>query len=176
TQFEAVGRKARDYFRRHGDPTLAEHVGLFAKAVDYQSARDIAASAMQAYGSGAVDEVITVGNEFKSVLQQNVTVRRLLPFAVPQGNEAAATRDYIFETAPAQLLAELLPRAIETQIYRSLLESLASEHAARMNAMDAATSNAGDLIETYTLNMNRIRQAAITKEIIEVVSGAAALE
>lgn len=175
-QYEAVGRKARDYFKRHGDPLRGEHIGLFAKSVSYQSARDIAASAMHAYGEGAVDEVFTVGNEFKSVLQQVVTVRRLLPFAVPAADAAAPARDYIFETAPAQLLAQLLPRAIETQIYRSLLESLASEHAARMNAMDAATSNAGDLIETYTLNMNRIRQAAITKEIIEVVSGAAALE
>ncbi|MGH9484281.1 MAG: ATP synthase F1 subunit gamma, partial [Terriglobales bacterium] len=170
----AVGRKGRDGFKRHGAPLLAEHIGLFAHAIQYDAARQIAAEAMRAYATGEVDEVMVIGNEFKSVLQQVVATRRLLPFALPEA-AAGATRDYIFESAPAALMAALLPRSIETQIYRSLLESLASEHAARMNAMEAATNNAADLIDTLTLHMNRVRQAAITKEIIEVVSGANAL-
>lgn len=174
-QYLCVGRKGRDAFKRHHAPMLAEHVGLFAHAIQHAAARQIAAEAMRAFATGAVDEVLVIGNEFKSVLQQIVVTRRLLPFALPEAKAAGASRDYIFETAPAQLIGALLPRAIETQIYRSLLESLASEHAARMNAMEAATSNAGDLIDSLTLHMNRVRQAAITKEIIEVVSGASAL-
>ncbi|HXE31268.1 MAG TPA: ATP synthase F1 subunit gamma [Terriglobales bacterium] len=173
TSFAAVGRKARDYFKRHELPLAGEHIGVFGRTIDYDVARQISLTAMRAYATGATDEVLLVGNEFKSVLQQRVVVRRLLPFELPQ--RQGERRDYIFETPPAQLLAQLLPRAIETQVYRALLESLASEHAARMNAMEAATSNAGDLIDSLTLNMNRVRQAAITKEIIEVVSGAAAL-
>ncbi|MGH9394380.1 MAG: ATP synthase F1 subunit gamma, partial [Terriglobales bacterium] len=174
TRIAAIGRKGRDAFRRHGARLASEHVGLFARAVDFDAARAIAREAMAAYAEGAVDEVALVGNEFKSVLQQQVALHRLLPFELPE-QAAGASRDYIFETAPAQLLAELLPRALDTQVYRALLESVASEHAARMNAMEAATTNAGDLIDSLTLNMNRVRQAAITKEIIEVVSGAAAL-
>jgi F-type H+-transporting ATPase subunit gamma len=174
----AVGRKARDFLRRRGLPLAGEHLGLFARQVSYDAARAIAAEAMHAYAAAEVDEVVVVGNEFKSVLQQRVVSHVLLPLALPEseGTAAAAGRDYIYETPPAQLLAALLPRALETLVYRSLLESLASEHAARMNAMEAATSNAGELIDSLTLNMNRVRQAAITKEIIEVVSGAAALE
>ncbi len=175
SSYVAVGRKARDFFRRRGLPLAGEHLGLFARQVSYEAAQAIAREAMQAYATAAVDEVVVVGNEFKSVLQQVVVSRVLLPLQLPAAGDAAG-RDYIFETPPAELLAALLPRALETQIYRSLLESLASEHAARMNAMEAATSNAGELIDYLTLNMNRVRQAAITKEIIEVVSGAAALE
>ncbi len=175
TSYVAVGRKARDVFRRRGLPLAGEHLGLFGRQVDYAAARAIAAQAMQAYATAEVDEVVVVGNEFKSVLQQKVVSRVLLPLELP-ATAAAEDRDYIFETPPAQLLAALLPRALETQIYRSLLESLASEHAARMNAMEAATSNAGELIDSLTLYLNRVRQAAITKEIIEVVSGAAALD
>lgn len=173
TQFAAVGRKARDFFRRRGEQLAFERVGLFARTIDYEAARQIAAEAMRLYATHAVDEVVVAGNEFKSVIQQRIVTRRLLPLEAPEHKGEA--RDYIFETAPAALLAELLPRAIETQVYRALLESLAAEHAARMNAMEAATSNAGDLIDSLTLNMNRVRQAAITKEIIEVVSGASAL-
>lgn len=174
-RYLCVGRKGRDACKRHHAAILAEHVGLFAHAIQHEAARQIAAEAMRAFATGEVDEVLVIGNEFKSVLQQTVVTRRLLPFALPEAKAAGELRDYIFETAPAQLIGALLPRAIETQIYRSLLESLASEHAARMNAMEAATSNAGDLIDSLTLHMNRVRQAAITKEIIEVVSGASAL-
>jgi len=175
TRIAAIGRKGRDAFKRRGAVLASEHIGLFARAIEFSSARQIAREAMSAYATGAVDEVTLVGNEFKSVLQQQVAVHKLLPFELPAQSKAEASRDYIFETAPAELFAELLPRALEAQVFRALLESMASEHAARMNAMEAATSNAGDLIDSLTLNMNRVRQAAITKEIIEVVSGAAAL-
>ena len=176
TEYLAVGRKGRDSLKRRGAKLIGEHIGLFARKLEYGQAQAIARQAMRAYATAAVDEVLVIGNEFKSVLQQNVVTRRQLPFEPAEKPAAeSAARDYIYETPPAELVAALLPRAVETQIYRSLLESLASEHAARMNAMEAATSNAGDLIDSLTLNMNRVRQAAITKEIIEVVSGAAAL-
>ncbi|MGH9481168.1 MAG: ATP synthase F1 subunit gamma [Terriglobales bacterium] len=174
TQFAAIGRKGRDYFKRHARTLLYERVGVFARTIDYAVAAEAAAAVMRAFATAAVDEVVLVGNEFKSVLQQRLVTRTLLPLELSE--QSGPARDYIFETPPAQLLAALLPRAVETQIFRALLESFAAEHAARMNAMEAATTNAGDLIERLTLNMNRIRQAAITKEIIEVVSGAAALE
>ncbi|HXR98051.1 MAG TPA: ATP synthase F1 subunit gamma [Terriglobales bacterium] len=173
TEYIAVGRKSRDFLRRRDLRLIGEHLGVFTRTVDYDIARQIAQAAMAAYADARVDEVVLVGNEFKSVLQQRIVARQLLPFELPE--QTGPGRDYIFETPPAALLAKLLPRALEAQVYRALLESLASEHAARMNAMEAATSNAGDLIDSLTLNMNRVRQAAITKEIIEVVSGAAAL-
>jgi len=178
TRIAAAGRKGRDYFKRHGFTIAAEKIGIFARTIDFQVARELARAAMRAYATHEVDEVVLVGNEFKSVLQQRLVSRRLLPIELPEAaaTAAGASRDYIFETPPGQLMAQLLPRAIDTEVYRALLESLASEHAARMNAMEAATSNAGDLIDSLTLNMNRVRQAAITKEIIEVVGGAAALE
>jgi F-type H+-transporting ATPase subunit gamma len=176
TQIAAAGRKGRDYFKRHQFPIAIERVGIFARAVDFAVARDLARYAMRAFATGEVDEVVSVGNEFKSVLQQRIVTHKLLPIELPAAAEGETARDYIFENPPGQLMAHLLPRAIETEVYRALLESVASEHAARMNAMEAATSNASELIDSLTLNMNRVRQAAITKEIIEVVSGAAALE
>lgn len=174
--WEAIGRKARDYYRRRGLALSGEHVGLFARrTIHYEIARGIAAEQVRRYAAAEVDAVYTIGNEFKSVLQQRIAVRRLLPVAPPAAAaDRAAAGDAIFEPPPAQLLATLLPRYVEVQVYRALLESFAAEHAARMNAMDTATKNAGDLIDSLTLNLNRVRQAAITKEIIEVVSGAAA--
>lgn len=172
--WEAIGRKARDYYRRRAVRLSGEHVGLFTRrAVDYQAARGIAAEQLRRYAEAEVDAVYLIGNEFKSVLHQRVVTRRLLPVAAPEAGEAAAG-DAIFEPPPPELLAALLPRYVEAQVYRALLESFAAEHAARMNAMDTATKNAGDLLDDLTLNMNRVRQAAITKEIIEVVGGAAA--
>ena len=112
-------------------------------------------------------------NQFKSVISQNLTVSRVLPMEPPAEGSGS---DYIFEQPPLALLETLLPRFIETELYRALIESVAAEHAARMTAMDSATSNAGEVIERLTLHMNRVRQASITKDIIEVVSGAAALE
>ena len=129
-----------------------------------------------------IDKVFIIYNEFKSVLSQRVVLEQLLPVArakeeEPEGKsqQPANLVDYVYEQPPDEIFSTLLPRLVETQIFRALLESIASEHGARMTAMDSASKNAGELIASLTLNMNRIRQAAITNEIIEVVSGAAAL-
>jgi F-type H+-transporting ATPase subunit gamma len=173
-----IGRKGRDYFRRRAAKIQQEYVGIFAR-LDYARAREIAGEVIAAYSEEKTDAVFLIYNEFKSVLSQKVVVEPLLPlpeFRSSSGTAAEAVQvDYIYEQPPHVLYADLLPKYVEIQIYRALLESAAAEHAARMTAMDSATNNAGDMIERLTLTMNRIRQAAITKEIIEVVSGAAAL-
>ena len=126
---------------------------------------------MESYRKEEIDAVYVIYNEFKSVASQKLTLTRVLPVELPKEETPV---DYIFEQPPAEMLEALLPRYVEMEFYRALLESAAAEHAARMTAMDAATSNAGDMIDKLTLYMNRVRQASITKEIIEVVSGAAA--
>ncbi|HMD71758.1 MAG TPA: ATP synthase F1 subunit gamma [Bryobacteraceae bacterium] len=171
-QLELIGRKGRDFFRKRRAAILGEHVGLAAKA-DYASTAAIARKAADLYRNREIDAVYLLYNEFKSVSSQKMTVERVLPVEMP---EVAAPVDYIFDTPPEDMLADLLPRYVEVEFYRALLESTASEHAARMMAMEAATSNAGEMIEKLTLFMNRVRQASITKEIIEVVSGAASAE
>jgi F-type H+-transporting ATPase subunit gamma len=171
-QLELIGRKGRDFFRKRGSSISGEHVNLAAKVV-FEDTAAIARKAMELYCNDEIDAVWLLYNEFKSVVAQRVMLSRLLPIQLP---EQASTVDYIFEQPPAEMLAALLPRYIEVEFYRALLESAAAEHAARMTAMEAATSNAGDMIERLTLYMNRVRQASITKEIIEVVSGAAAAE
>ena len=171
-QLELIGRKGRDFFRKRGASISGEHVNLAAKVI-FDDTAAIARKAMELYCNDEIDAVWLLYNEFKSVVAQKVVLSRLLPIQLP---EQASAVDYIFEQPPAEMLAALLPRYIEVEFYRALLESAAAEHAARMTAMDAATSNAGDMIERLTLYMNRVRQASITKEIIEVVSGAAAAE
>jgi F-type H+-transporting ATPase subunit gamma len=166
-----IGRKGRDFFKKRGADILEEHVNL-AKAT-YQQVAVIAETAMDFYRAGEIDAVYLLYNEFKSVVSQTLTLNRVLPLEVPT---QAAPTEYIFEEPPAALLAALLPRYVAMEFYRALLETSASEHAARMTAMEAATSNAGEMIDKLTLYMNRVRQASITKEIIEVVSGAAAAE
>jgi F-type H+-transporting ATPase subunit gamma len=141
--------------------------------VQYDDLAAIARKAIEMYCREEIDAVYLVYNEFKSVVSQKLTETRILPVDVPR---EAAPVDYIYEQPPAEMLAALLPRYIEMEFYRAQLESTAAEHAARMTAMDAATSNAGEMIDKLTLYMNRVRQASITKEIIEVVSGAAAAE
>ena len=168
----AIGRKGRDFFRKRGVEITGDHVGLAAKA-RYDDISAIAQKAMEMFRNEEIDAVYLIFNEFKSVVSQKLTVSRVLPAELP---EQAAPVDYIYEEPPAEMLADLLPRYVEMEFYRALLESTAAEHAARMTAMDAATSNAADMIEKLTLYMNRVRQASITKEIIEVVSGAAAAE
>jgi F-type H+-transporting ATPase subunit gamma len=127
-----------------------------------------------------IDKVYLIYNEFKSVLQQRVVLEQLLPVSRAKEEEldpkaAVSLVDYIYEQPPAEMFGQLLPRLVETQVFRAMLESVASEQGARMTAMDSASKNASELIDSLTLNMNRVRQAAITNEIIEVVSGAAAL-
>ena len=169
-----VGRKGRDFFRRRGVPIRSEFVNIFSR-LDYGHAKDISAAVVQVYTEAEVDAVYMVYNEFKSVIQQRVVVEKVLPLSRGDLKETEAQPDYIFEQPPQEIFNRLLPRYVEIQVYRALLESAASEHGARMASMDTATRNAGDMIDMLTLNMNRIRQAAITREIIEVVSGAGAL-
>ena len=181
----AVGRKGRDFFRRRGATLAGEYIGLTGKGrVEFSEALDLARDVIKRFTEDeGIDKAFVVYNEFKSVMQQRVVVEQLLPVArkaTSDTNEAAPAEavslvDYIYEQPPGEIFAKLLPQLIETQIFRALLESIASEQGARMTAMDSASKNARELIDSLTLNMNRIRQAAITNEIIEVVSGAAAL-
>jgi len=168
---ELIGRKGRDFFRKRRARISGDHLNP-AKPV-YQETAAIARKAMGLYGAGDIDAVYLLYNEFKSVVSQKLVLSRVLPAEMPAGTAPA---DYIFEQPPAEMLDRLIPRYVETEFFRALLETTAAEHAARMTAMDAATSNAADMIEKLTLHMNRVRQASITKEIIEVVSGAAAAE
>jgi F-type H+-transporting ATPase subunit gamma len=182
-----VGRKGRDFFRRRGFDVRIEEIGIFQR-VHYADAQRIASAAIGQFTTGRANSVYIVYNEFKSVMQQRVAVERLLP--IPRLDDAGSTSqepasgpkgpaggdiDYLYEPGPEQIFEDLLPRHVEIQVYRALLESAAAEHAARMTAMDAATKNSAELIEDLTLYMNKVRQAAITREIIEVVSGAQAL-
>ncbi len=173
-ELELIGRKGRDFYRRRSVPISGEHVNVFAK-VDIGVARSIAQKAIQRFSSGETDAVYLLYNEFKSILSQKLVVDRILPLEPPKAHEGSAV-DYIYEEPPAQILGKLLPRYVEVQVYRAMLESAAAENAARMTAMDSATSNAAEMIDKLTLYMNRVRQASITREIIEVVSGAAAIE
>jgi len=177
----AVGRKGRDFFRRRGASMAGEYIGVTGKGrVEFSEALEIARDVIKRFTDDeAIDKAFIIYNEFKSVLQQRVVTEQLLPVARSSAAEAKADQqlnlvDYIYEQPPTEIFSRLLPRLVETQIFRALLESIASEQGARMTAMDSASKNARELIDTLTLNMNRVRQAAITNEIIEVVSGAAA--
>ena len=171
-KYVLMGRKGRDFFRKRAVLVAGEHIGLTAK-VRYEDTAAIAGKAMEMFRGEEIDAVYLIYNEFKSVATQKLTLTRILPAELPQ---QATPVDYIFEEPPAEMLDVLLPKYVETEFYRALSESSASEHAARMTAMDAASSNAADMIDRLTLYMNRVRQSSITKEIIEVVSGAAAAE
>jgi F-type H+-transporting ATPase subunit gamma len=166
-----VGRKGRDALRRQRHSIQSEHVGLFQR-LRYESAQTLAQELIESFTAGERDEVHLVYNEFKSVIQQRIVVKRLLPIPRPTIDESAFVSGYLYEPDPAAIYAQLLPKHVEVQLWHALLESTAAEHGARMAAMDAATNNAADMIDRLTLYMNKVRQAAITKEIIEVVSGA----
>jgi F-type H+-transporting ATPase subunit gamma len=170
---ECLGRKGRDFFKRRRWQIRNEHIGLF-QSVKFAAAKAIAQDLIQAYTKHELDQVYLLYNEFKSVIQQRIVVERLLPIERLAFNPTEPALDYIYEPAPAEIFAEMLPRHVEIQVFRALLESVAAEHGARMSAMDAASNNASDMIDRLTLYMNKVRQAAITKEIIEVVSGASA--
>jgi F-type H+-transporting ATPase subunit gamma len=170
---ELVGRRGRDFFKRRRARIHAEHVGLL-QPLQYAAAQRLAKSFMDAFTGGTFDHVYLLFNEFKSVIQQRVVVQRLLPLDRHDIHDRAPAIGYLYEPRPEAIFEELLPKHVETQVWRALLESVAAEHGARMAAMDAATSNASDMIDSLTLYMNKVRQAAITKEIIEVVSGASA--
>src|SRR6185369_2498303 len=175
-----VGKKGRDSLKKAGFEFAGEYVNVLAR-VEFKTAREIANLATRLYIDGKIDAVYIIFSEFKSVLAPNLALEKLLPIEKIEDEDAKdekerasdAQVDYIYEQPPEQILSKLLPKYIETQVLRAMLESSASEYAARMTAMESATKNAGDVIEALTLHMNKVRQAAITKEIIEIVSGAA---
>jgi F-type H+-transporting ATPase subunit gamma len=172
-----VGRKGRDYFARRGYEVMYEQVGIFQK-LTYGHAQAIAQGAIESFTSGEVDRVVLIYNEFKSVMTQRVVVDQLLPIPrvdVDVSSAPANQTDYLYEPSPQEIFNQLLPRYVEVQVYKALLESNAAFFAAQMTAMDSASKNATDMIASLTLYMNKVRQAAITREIIEVVSGAQAL-
>ena len=181
----AVGRKGRDFFRRRGVQIVGEYVSLTGKGrIEHAEALEVARDVVRRFTEDErLDKVFVVFSEFRSVISQRVVVEQILPVArveeeTPEASEGARPQtfvDYVYEQPPAEIFSRLLPRLVETQVYRALLESVASEQGARMTAMDSASKNAGELIQSLTLNMNRIRQASITREIIEIVSGASAL-
>jgi F-type H+-transporting ATPase subunit gamma len=186
-----VGKKGRDSLKKAGFVFAGEFVNVLAR-VEFKTAKEIANLATELYAKGEIDAVYIIFSEFKSVMTSNLTVDKLLPIEKMDesggasadshgeaakdekkaGSQDSAQIDYIYEQPPEHILGKLLPRYIETQILRAMLESSASEYAARMTAMEAATKNAGEVIEALTLRMNKVRQAAITTEIIEIVSGA----
>ncbi len=171
---ELLGRKGRDYFRRRHAEISGEYATLFLRGFpQFDSAREVAKGIIDRFAKAEVDAVYIVVNHFKSMISSQLVSRKILPIELPEAKGEIA--NYIFEQRPEILLAEALPRYVENQIFRAMLESSAAYQAARMTAMDAATRNAGELIDKLTLNMNRVRQASITREIIEIVSGAAAL-
>jgi len=168
-----VGRKGRDYFIRRPVKIIGEHINIFGR-LDFSQAQPIAQRIIELYTKEEVDAVDFIYNEFKSIMTQRVMVERYLPIKPIVPAQGEALIDYIYEQPAQEIFNALLPRYVEIEVYRALLESQAAELAARMTAMEAATNNAAKMIDTLTLYMNRVRQAAITREIIEIVSGAAA--
>jgi F-type H+-transporting ATPase subunit gamma len=166
-----VGRKGRDFFLRRGFDVRYEEVGLFQN-VKWSHAQAIASTSVKEFLAPDIGSVYLVYNQFKSIMSQQVVVERLLPIARLELEPSAAAVDYLFEPAPEQLLDTLLPFHVAVQVNRALLESSAAEHAARMTAMDSATRNAREMVDRLTLYMNKVRQAQITREIIEIVAGA----
>jgi F-type H+-transporting ATPase subunit gamma len=172
-----VGKKGRDALKKAGFSFVAEYINVLTR-VEFGTAREIAALVTALYAKEEIDAAYIVFSEFKTVMTANLVAEKLLPVeSIGEDEENAAAKgemqvDYIYEQPEEQLLDKLLPRYIETQVLRAMLESSAAEYAARMTAMESATKNAGDVIEALTLHMNKVRQAAITKEIIEIVSGA----
>ncbi len=167
---DAVGRKGRDFLKRRAT-IRKEYIGAF-QSLKYSKAQEIAQSAIKSFLDREVEEVFLLFNEFKSIIQQRIVIERLLPLQALE--ERKSVQDYVYEPGPKEIFEKLLPKIVETTVWQALLESNAAEHGARMAAMDAATRNATQTIDSLTLYMNKVRQAAITKEIIEVVSGSAA--
>ncbi len=168
-----VGKKVRDYYRRQGREFATEF--LNSGNITFSYAEEIAADVIDRYVEKTTDAVYVIYTEFKSAMTQNVIVQRLLPVEPMKLAEDEVAVEYIYEPSEDELLADILPRYVYTQLFRMLLESVASEHGSRMTAMDSATSNAVEMVDRLTLLYNRARQAAITTELMEIVSGAEAL-
>ncbi len=171
-RLELVGRKGRDFFVRRPVDVSGEVTGI-SQSAGLNEARALTNTLIERFSNEETDSVYLLYNEFKSILSQKVTLKKILPISVPGGEPH---QDYIFEQPPAEMLGRMLPQYVLVLVLEAFLETAAAEHAARMTAMDAATTNANDVINKLTLYMNRVRQASITREIIEVVSGASALE
>ncbi|MCP3911749.1 MAG: ATP synthase F1 subunit gamma, partial [Actinomycetia bacterium] len=170
-----IGRKGWDYFRRRPYDVRAKHIEMF-QALSYQDAFPVADELIALFEEGGADQVIMIGNFFKSIMAPLVKTTRLLPLATDMGEEPAESAyDPLFEPGEEKIIAQLVPRVVRVLIAQALFESFASEQASRMTAMDTATTNAGEMIDQLTLTMNTVRQAAITRELIEIVSGAEAL-
>ncbi|MDX1385609.1 MAG: ATP synthase F1 subunit gamma, partial [Thermoanaerobaculia bacterium] len=171
-----LGRRGADYFRRLGTTPIRGRETTLFSGFSFEDSSRIANDITKAFTEGEYDAVYTIYNQFVSVISQKLSVERLLPLDTGVDDDGDATQDYLFEPSGSEILGKIVPGYVSTQVHRILLDSAAAEHAARMTAMDAATKNAGELIDNLTLTYNRSRQAAITKELIEVVSGAQALE
>ena len=180
-QFSTIGRRGRDFARKRGIETRKDYVGFFGR-LRYAQAREVADDLIQAYEKDELDAVYLLYNEFKSAIVQQISLVQLLPLqpraklSRTAGEKGFITPEHLFEPSRPEVLQALLPRYLAMQIWRALLESEASEHGARMTAMDSATKNASEMIGRLTLDYNRARQAAITKELMEIVSGAEALK
>ena len=172
----SIGRKASEHMARRHPAHVREAIEIGSGWVEYAWAASIGRRLAERYTEGEADEVVLVYNEFKSVMVQAPVAVQLLPFASGEEEIDAAAIPYSFEPSAESILSALVPRAIEVEIFRAVLENQAGEHAARMTAMESATRNTTDLIESLTLDYNRARQAAITTELVEIVSGAQALE
>ena len=172
----AIGKKAHDYYTRKAS-TVGNFTHVFAK-LSFETVREAAEVAMDGFRNGTYDEVVMVYNEFKNVATQFIRTEQLLPLvpaAAPVSATPTANVDYLFEPSKEEIVRTLIPQSLKIQLYKAVLESNASEHGARMTAMDKATDNAGELLKALKLTYNRTRQAAITTEILEIVGGAEAL-
>jgi F-type H+-transporting ATPase subunit gamma len=180
-QFSTIGRRGRDFARKRGIQTRKDYVGFFGR-LRYSMAKEVADDLIAEYRERKLDAVYLLYNQFKSAITQVITLKQLLPIVAEKEQEKGAgkggfiTPEHIYEPSRPQLLEQLIPRELAMQIWRALLESEASEHGARMSAMESATSNANDTIARLSLQYNRARQASITKELMEIVSGAEALK
>jgi F-type H+-transporting ATPase subunit gamma len=171
-----VGRKARDYFRRRGVQMRKTWTGISGK-ISYANAQEIAADIIENYLNETVDEVVLIYNEFKTVVSQKVVISRLLPLAPIEHEEGGMpAQNFVFEPSRQAIFSSLVPKNVEIQIFRALLESQASEEAARMASMENATKSAGEMIDRLTLQFNKARQASITKELMDIVGGVEALK
>lgn len=171
-----IGKKGSDFFGKMKEVSVGNHNTIFAN-LNFAAVAGIAESVMQDFASGKYDKVVVVYNQFKNAAVQNVIIEQLLPITPPvKKNNSKIVNDYIFEPSQEEIVLDLIPKSIKTQLYKAVLDSHASEHGARMTAMSKATDNAGDLIKELKLQYNKARQAAITNEILEIVAGAEALK
>jgi F-type H+-transporting ATPase subunit gamma len=179
-QFSTIGRRGRDFARKRGIPSRKDYTGFFGK-LRFAMAKEVADDLIAEYQANQLDAVYLLYNQFKSAMSQQITLVRLLPIVAPHSEEKPASGavvqpEHIYEPGRRELLEHLIPKQLATQMWRALLESEASEHGARMTAMESATKNASETIGRLSLQYNRARQAAITKELMEIVSGAEALK